>query len=194
MPAPFGGLTVTLSDTPTVTLSDTVTVSTTDTAYIGDTVGEHLRRHVVDVACSVTVRAGHCGQRTGDRDTVVGVAARKTRRTGARHELINGRRVTRQEWQRLRDRWQQRLPQPCPRCDRDIQPWDPWDLDHVGVPVALGATDVDVRPAHRQCNQRAGGELSQALTQLGAAVARGDVDPGFLEAVTAPATDRKSVV
>src|SRR4051812_12591792 len=106
---------------------------------------------------------------------MAGVAARKP---AHRNRVINGRAVTTETWRALRQRWQERLPQPCPRCGIDVQPWDPWDLDHVGEPVALGGRTTDIRPAHRACNQRAGGELTQALASLGASVARG-ATPNF---------------
>src|SRR4029450_5401800 len=77
--------------------------------------------------------------------TVASVA--RARKPTTRQQVINGKRVSRTDWQELRNRWHTRLPQPCPRCDRDVMPWDAWDLDHVGVPVALGATDTEIRPA-----------------------------------------------
>jgi len=90
-----------------------------------------------------------------------------------RNRVIAGRAVTSETWKQLRQRWQERLPTECPRCSLLIQPWDIWDLDHVGEPVALGGRTTDIRPAHRACNQRAGGELTQAMRQLGQAVASG---------------------
>src|SRR3954462_63083 len=79
------------------------------------------------------------------------------------------RRVLRtQAWRELRERWAARLPQPCPRCDRDVMPWEPWDLDHVGAPLALGGEhNPDIRPAHRSCNRRAGAELRQQIYAAG---------------------------
>src|SRR5205809_915257 len=103
------------------------------------------------------------------------VRARKP--TAARQRIINGKRITSTDWAALRNRWQARLPQPCPRCDRDGMPWDAWELDHVGVHTAMGATDSEKPPTHQARNRRAGAQLGSDLARLGAAVARG-MDPG----------------
>ena len=53
----------------------------------------------------------------------------------------------------------------CWRCGQMIMPGQPVDLGHL-VDVALGGTEQDgIRPEHRACNRRAGGELSVALRE-----------------------------
>ena len=89
------------------------------------------------------------------------------------HEHIDGRRLNSDAWQALRQRWAQRLPLPCPRCAQPVEPWHPWDLDHIGIPHALATgSDDGVRPAHASCNRKAGAELGQALTEFGIRKAR----------------------
>jgi 5-methylcytosine-specific restriction endonuclease McrA len=55
------------------------------------------------------------------------------------------------------------LPQPCPRCRRDVMPGQPFDVDHV-TPISRGGTHTadNLRAAHRKCNRAHGQSLSQA--------------------------------
>jgi hypothetical protein len=59
----------------------------------------------------------------------------------------------------LRDQWATRLPQPCPRCNQDVQPWQRWDLGHV-LPKHrypwLMWEPGNLRPEHARCNRRDG--------------------------------------
>jgi len=101
------------------------------------------------------------------------VSRRPRQRTGDRTH-VDGRRLSAQQWRALRQRWAARLPVPCPRCGKPINPYDSWDLDHVGIPHALATGDDDrVHPAHTTCNRRAGGELATAINEAGRAAMRG---------------------
>ena len=107
---------------------------------------------------------------------------------------MNGKQLSSQQWTELRARWASRLPVSCARCGQDIQPWQAWELDHVGDPHVLrgDATKDTVAPSHMACNRKAGSELGSALSALGRRVAAGEHVDGtagqFLAgAVTPPA-------
>jgi hypothetical protein len=77
-------------------------------------------------------------------------------------------------WQQLRARWAQLLPVPCARCGELVHPGEPWDLDHV-VPLALGGRADTARPAHQDCNRRAGVETREQVKAAGVAALRDDL-------------------
>lgn len=56
-----------------------------------------------------------------------------------------------------------RLPLPCSRCGRSVEPDEPWDVDHL-TPQAEGGTHelANLWPAHRRCNRSHGGRLGRA--------------------------------
>ena len=62
-----------------------------------------------------------------------------------------------QAWRVLRNQWAAMLPLPCARCGHPVTAEEPWHLDHLD-PVALGGTAESARPAHQDCNLRAGVE------------------------------------
>ena len=108
-----------------------------------------------------------------------------------RNRIIGGQPVSSEIWRELRNRWQQRLPQECPRCGGLVNQWDAWDLDHVGEPVALGGRTTDIRPAHRACNRGAGGALGGMVRALEKNSA--NQPPDFLaDALTSLGTLRKA--
>ena len=63
--------------------------------------------------------------------------------------------------QRARRHWEQQLPLPCPHCGLPVTRDTPWDIDHT-LPLTLGGTDLDVRPAHARCNRRGGAAITNA--------------------------------
>lgn len=73
--------------------------------------------------------------------------------------------LNRWAWRVRRKAWQAQLPYPCARCGMPVLPTDAWDLDHV-IPRRLGHGVGEVRPAHRTCNRRHGGQLSHQTRAL----------------------------
>jgi 5-methylcytosine-specific restriction endonuclease McrA len=62
---------------------------------------------------------------------------------------------------RARAYWQAQLPVACNLCGHPIAVGDLFDLDHT-LPLALGGSDLAVRPAHRYCNRAQGTAISRA--------------------------------
>ena len=85
-----------------------------------------------------------------------------------------GARVT-----RARAAWALRLPVPCSRCGRDVTPDQAWQLDHLtarAIDPAATWTTGNLWPAHRRCNESAGGRLG-ARRRWGARMERRDTGP-----------------
>ena len=83
---------------------------------------------------------------------------------------------------------------PCPAADVDnpVHAGDDWQLDHLH-PVALGGGPDTARPAHRDCNARAGVQTREQIKAAGVAALRdgpvfldGDVRPGSSVAGLSP--------
>jgi hypothetical protein len=53
------------------------------------------------------------------------------------------------------------IPAICARCRKGPRPNDPWEAGHV-VSVALGG-GPEIRPEHRSCNRKAGGQLKSSI-------------------------------
>ena len=71
-------------------------------------------------------------------------------------------------WNQLRQSWARLLPMPCCRCGQSVYADDDWQLDHLH-PVALGGGPDTARPAHRDCNARAGVETREQIKAAGVA-------------------------
>lgn len=68
-----------------------------------------------------------------------------------------GRKVT-----EARRAWATRLPVPCSKCGRDVEPDQPWHLDHLDARAIAPQRTWDpanLWPAHKRCNERDGGRM-----------------------------------
>lgn len=83
----------------------------------------------------------------------------------------SGRKVT-----DARAYWSKRLPLPCRRCRRPVQPSQRWHVGHV-QDRSLGGSDARTNqwPEHARCNERAGGQLGAAITNARRATAATDL-------------------
>lgn len=63
---------------------------------------------------------------------------------------------------KAREAWKLRLPVPCSRCGRDVEPDQEWDLDHLksrSERPDLTWDQTNQWPAHASCNRSHGGRL-----------------------------------
>lgn len=64
---------------------------------------------------------------------------------------------------RARAVWARRLPLPCSRCGRPVEPWQRWQVDHLTALADGGwAGEMNQWPAHGSCNERAGNRTAAA--------------------------------
>lgn len=66
--------------------------------------------------------------------------------------------VSYSDWRRARAYVAATLPAPCSVCGDQVQPWEPWQLDHV-VPLARGGHPLaldNIAPSHKRCNASKG--------------------------------------
>lgn len=70
-----------------------------------------------------------------------------------------GRPSSGRAWAALRAEVAAALPAACGWCGVDIDPAEPWHLDHI-TPVAAGGTDTrdNVQPLHAACNRAKGAQ------------------------------------
>jgi hypothetical protein len=56
------------------------------------------------------------------------------------------------------------MPMACGRCGHPIVEGQAWHVGHI-LDIALGGTDTpdNVRPEHKRCNERAGGQLGARI-------------------------------